>query len=679
MNFKGMSLPGSIPFLKNRQTMSGAKSRSIQKAGAKCLWAAALLLTGSAKAETPDTALVHHVAAKYSRENAVYLNVNRHLIITCNDGKLAARTEERLEKLFLTELGAQTYGMEDLSFTYMNDLETMPTATAWIPGPKGYNRVRCTTFGEFHPADEAVFYDDDKGIAAMYSGLGANSVTETRYTLVSADPGMLPTQYFYQSNLPIAHATIEVTVPSFVNIGYKLVGEQTDKIKMTTEEKNNTITYRFTFNDVAPLVAPAGVPSPRYFLPHLVTYIKSYTLPGDHRVKHLMEGPSGLYKYMYKYVRNMNVAHDKDLDATVAKITKNDVTPRQKAAHIYDWVQANLHYVAFEDSLGGFYPRQAGTINGRKFGDCKDMTSILVAMLRKAGVKAYFTWIGTVHMPYSIEETPVPLFNHMICAINVDNDWIFMDGTHPTIPFGKYPDGDQGKDALIAIDEDNFKVMKVPVSEPAANTTNDSTVVRVISGKSISGTVNAHYSGSTAYTLGVVKQLTKNEQRARVMRMITGRGSDKYLIDKYELEIEPSGNRDARIHADYNIHDYIQKVKGQYAINMNMKRDFAEDWINTKNRTVAYYFKNKEKIKETVILEIPKGSGVAHLPAPAHGNLNNILSYSIRYRAAGGKVILEKEFELKARSVGRGDFAAFNKLIEGLQKQYKESVVLSAH
>ena len=530
--------------------------------------AATMLLTAVAppnivRADTPDTALVHHVAAKYSRENAVYVNVDRHLIITCDDGKLAAKTEERLEKLFLTDLGTQLYNREDISFTYMNDLESMPGAGAYIPGPKGYNRVRCTNFGVFHPADEGVFYDDNKGIAVLYSGLTPNSVTETKYTQVSSDPGMLPILPFYQSNLPIAHCTIEITVPTFVNIGYKLFGENTDKVKLTTEEKNNTTTYKFTYSDVHTLVAPEGVPSPLYYVPHVVAYVKSYTLPGDHRQKHLMEGPSGLYKYMYKFVRNINVSHDKELENTVEKITKNDATQRQKAAHIYEWVQSNLHYVAFEDSLGGFFPRQAGTINDRKFGDCKDMASILVAMLRKAGVKAYFTWIGTVHLPYMIDETPVPIFDHMICAVNVDNDWIFLDGTHPTIPFGKYPDGDQGKDVLIAIDEDNFKVMKVPVAEPAANTTSDSTVMHILSGKSVGGTIYARYSGSEAYLLGVIKQLTKDEQRARVIRMITSRGSDKYLVSKYDLNIETSGNRDASLTVDYNIHDYIQKVKGQ--------------------------------------------------------------------------------------------------------------------
>ena len=114
-------------------------------------------------------------------------------------------------------------------------------------------------------------------------------------------------------------------------------------------------------------------------------------------------------------------------------------------------------------------------------------------------------------------------------------------------------------------------------------------------------------------------------------------------------------------------------------VNMNVKKDFSNDWIDTRNRTVPYYFQNKQKIRETVVLDVPKGSGVAHLPASAHGELKNIISYSFRYRTAGNKVILEKQIELKTRSISRKDFAAFNKLIKGLQKQYHESVVLSAH
>ena len=265
----------------------------------------------------------------------------------------------------------------------------------------------------------------------------------------------------------------------------------------------------------------------------------------------------------------------------------------------------------------------------------------------------------------------------MICTVNIGDEWICVDGTHPTIPFGRVPDGDQGKDVMVAIDEDNFKVLSVPVAPATENTTVDSCFMHVLSGKSISGHMKVHYSGSNAYTVAYYKMLTRDEQRDKVVRMITSRGSDKYLVDKYDIDVDKFGNRDATITANYDIHDYIQKAGGQYMINMNMKRSFGDDFIETKDRTASYYLHNKSKINEVVVLELPKGGHAVHLPAAAHAELKNVFSYSISYHNAGNKVILEKNYELKTRVVTKKDFAAFNKLIDGLNRQYDEAVVVS--
>src|SRR6185437_5848516 len=135
------------------------------------------------------------------------------------------------------------------------------------------------------------------------------------------------------------------------------------------------------------------------------------------------------------------------LNNLVSDLIKDDKTQRERAAHIYSWVQKNIHYIAFEKGLEGFIPRPADTVYKRKYGDCKDMSSIIMAMCRKAGLDAHFVWIGTTEKPYTFEETPLPLVsNHMICAVKLGGDWVFMDGTDPALPFGKNREDIQGKE-----------------------------------------------------------------------------------------------------------------------------------------------------------------------------------------------------------------------------------------
>ncbi len=98
-----------------------------------------------------------------------------------------------------------------------------------------------------------------------------------------------------------------------------------------------------------------------------------------------------LYAYFSDFIKNVNKTEEATIVEIAAEVAKGDKTEKEKAAHIYQWVQSNIHYVAFEDSLEGYIPRQAAVVMKRKFGDCKDMASVLVALCRQAGLKAYFT------------------------------------------------------------------------------------------------------------------------------------------------------------------------------------------------------------------------------------------------------------------------------------------------
>ena len=126
--------------------------------------------------------------------------------------------------------------------------------------------------------------------------------------------------------------------------------------------------------------------------------------------------------------------------------------------------------------MEGFVPRDAALVCNRRYGDCKDMASILTAMLNTAGVPAYFTWIGTRDLPYTFSNEPLPMVsNHMICTINLNGKFVFLDGTDPTCVFGLTPSGIQDKEAMVAINEKEYKLLKVPVIEKSKNTIVDTT------------------------------------------------------------------------------------------------------------------------------------------------------------------------------------------------------------
>jgi hypothetical protein len=295
------------------------------------------------------------------------------------------------------------------------------------------------------------------------------------------------------------------------------------------------------------------------------------------------------------------------------------------------------------------------------------------------GHKRVLTWIGTRHLPYNYEETPLPIVdNHMICAIRLDDKWVFLDGTDPLIPFGNNPEGIQGKEAMIAIGPKEYKIIKVPEAPADANVITDTTVMH-ITGNGVAGDLSIDYKGYPAWNLGNLMMYYKNDDRDNEMHNITERGSNKYLQTGYTYDQGETGDKQARITAAFTIDDYVQQVGKECYVNMNVQRRYEDTRADEKDRTVPLWCKYKDKQNEVVQLQIPAGYHVSYLPPNAQGKMEGNRSYKITYTATPTTITLTKEYEWLTLALPADKFAENNKMTDELKKQYKESVVLSAN
>ena len=638
---------------------------------------ASLLLSASLWAQkTPEREKNDSIAAKYKNENAVYTNYTEHLIITEDDGELQANSYVTMDKLLISDVAPTT---QNADFFQSSDLHPVInySATAMIPDKKGgYKKVPNYGLGAGGQFTGS-FYDDVMGLEAYYTGLTKNSVTETKYTLQSTNINLLPGFYF-QDEIPILNSVYEVTAPDYVKMKFVIRNDKNINIKETKEDKKDgKITYRFIAKDLRAFKSYTQVPSAKYYVPHIIPYIESFRLTGAKKDSVILRDPEALYKYDYSYVKDLNIKLDTPLVRIVNEITKNDKTQREKTAHIYNWVQNHIHYIAFEKGMQGLVPRPADTVFKRKYGDCKDMASICMAMCRQAGIKAYFASIGTTDIPYSIDEVHSQhCFNHKICAVNLDNDWVFLDATDNIQPFGANREDIQGKEAFISIDANNYKIVKIPVEPADKNVVTDSTFIR-LSYTQVTGSIKRSATGYHAWDMIRTVNDYKNEDRDKIFKEILSRGADNYQQLKYAVNVNE--NKNVTLSADFNLPDYAHMIGKEYIINMNLDRPFGNQRMNDSERSVGYYYRNKSKTTEVVVLDIPEGYKVTHLPAEAHGSLDGVWNYKISYSANKEKVVLTKEYELQSLSLDASAFAMNNKVIDDLNHAYKESVVLTAN
>ncbi len=92
-----------------------------------------------------------------------------------------------------------------------------------------------------------------------------------------------------------------------------------------------------------------------------------------------------------------------------------------KLSRITDSIQKNIRYFIVERGIGGLQANHAADIFRNRYGDCKDKTTLLIAMLRVAGINAYYVPVDDRRGIVDPDD-PSLYGNHMITAIEIPAD-----------------------------------------------------------------------------------------------------------------------------------------------------------------------------------------------------------------------------------------------------------------
>lgn len=130
------------------------------------------------------------------------------------------------------------------------------------------------------------------------------------------------------------------------------------------------------------------------------------------------------------------------------EITAGITDRRAQAEALYRWVSANIRYVAIFLDLGGVVPHNAEEIAKVRYGDCKDHTTLLAALLSAKGIKSSPVLVNADLRYWRPGVPAIPgVFNHAI--LHLPEFGTYLDSTAGLAPFGSLPVTLLGKPALV--------------------------------------------------------------------------------------------------------------------------------------------------------------------------------------------------------------------------------------
>jgi transglutaminase-like putative cysteine protease len=139
-----------------------------------------------------------------------------------------------------------------------------------------------------------------------------------------------------------------------------------------------------------------------------------------------------------------------EIERAVAGLIKERRTDAEKAKAIYYWVEDKIRYVGLEFGESAYEPHSASDVFVNRYGDCKDQATLLITMLKAAGIKAYPALVPVGFRGPTSKRLPSPgMFNHAIAVAEIDGKLVWLDTTAEVCPFGDLPEPDRGSEVLV--------------------------------------------------------------------------------------------------------------------------------------------------------------------------------------------------------------------------------------
>jgi transglutaminase-like putative cysteine protease len=609
------------------------------------------------------------IQQKFPGENAAMLEHTTNYRISLQNGQPVVQSDETHQIIYLSANSGAYFSKYGFTHSGFHELQQYAAYTRTAADKK----VKVDNYTTTDSKSSGVFYDDVKETTFDFPDVSAGAVGNLELSIVHKDPHLLSPFYFTRS-LPVVHAQLKITFPRNMSLRYLIKGTSADKVQFTREERHGEITYTFQAKDLDADKSYPDAPDADWYATKVIFFIEKYTDENGQTINYL-SGPDDLYRLDRGFLKDINKTVGPEMQRLVDSLTAGASTPEEKTRRIYGWVQNNIKYIAFEQGMEGFVPRDANLVCSRRFGDCKDMSSILTTMLRAAHIPAYYTWIGTRDLPYTYAETPTPICdNHMICTVLLNGEYIFLDGTDPFCVFGMPTEFIQDKQAMVAIDDSTYKILTVPVVSGETNRQTDSTYLE-LTDDGLKGKITQDLHGYTAMRLEGQLTYTNRKDDQETMKARFYRGSNKFHLDSFRVvDLKDKGH--IGMTADFHLQDYAKRIGGDWYINLNLFKFYFHEEIDYPKRQspIAYDYRNERRY--VIALRVPDGYQVSYLPQNKSYH-NPVWGFDLRYEQQGNLLILTQEFDNDRLMLQPDQFAEWNKVLENLIPLYKETVSLS--
>ncbi len=556
---------------------------------------------------------------------AVELN-GREEIEVAPDGTKTVTDHSEIEiknESAISQMGQRPY-------LFNASLDTLEVVEAYNRKPDGRKIEvdRAAIFEQLVPGSPtAPMYSDQKQKVIVFPDVEVGDVLVTTVKMVDRPylQGMFSLTHTFERTFAVKEVRVHLVVPKAMP-----VLTETHDLRFAKHEEGDKTIYDWTYANPRPLaeddlVLDATDRAPRLFASNFAGY----------------EAFAHAYAAVADAMTTVTPAIQKQAD----EITRGVTDRRQQAEKIYYWVSRRIRYVGIELGRGSIVPHAAASVLANGYGDCKDHSALLVALLKAKGIPADIVLINYGN-GYSLPAPPtLGVFNHAITYLPEFD--LFVDSTAGVAPFGMLPFGEHGKSVVLAV-ASGPAVRHTPLLKVEESTVSTRTRLRLTGDGKLLGESAWEASGPFAVWM---RQVASNMQNAgpetAMKQLLKEKGFNGSGRFEFGSPFEPGSNY--RIGAHFEITGHSDWVAGNsffLPVGASLGTRPGEmligpiDRMDVRNGEPTPCYAGRET--EEIALELPPGKHLKELPKGTEFS-NDLARYKSEWTVSGQTVTVRRE------------------------------------
>lgn len=359
------------------------------------------------------------------------------------------------------------------------------------------------------------------------------------------------------------------------------------------------------------------------------------------------------------------------------EITAGLDTHEKQAAAIYQWVNKNVRYLLVVLDFGGWVPHSTTEILKNGYGDCKDYTTLIYALLKAKGIESTPALINADFGNWFPRVPVKSYFNHAV--LYVPSLKLFADATAPNTRLGIIPQPLIGKTALLSSEKSGL--IEVPKNDPESNQVSSEAEIELAENGDLKAVSKSVFTGRSEIALrpmfGDKSRYLPSDTLVKILLAFYGiNGTGRIL----SMSDPHAAGEPFVLSMEVSIPDYTTFLaKGSVAIpiGLNMSNLGAYEMFAKDEKRSTDLMVGATRLREKYRIKLPAKATPGSLPTPVKVS-NAAGHFSSTFTLADGGVELVRELVIAKDWFTPAEYPLFKELMRQTVESLNSAVAYTS-